>query len=63
MLGKSIAPYWTAVEPVQELTGHYRKYWGMAGGAVGVMYDLSEIEWEKMAPPEGYPDAQKAQRQ
>lgn len=55
LLGKSIAPYWTAVHPVQKFDGWHRKYWGMEGGAVGIMYDMSQIEWAPMPPPEDYP--------
>ena len=55
MLGKSFAPYWTAIQPVQKFDGWHRKYWGMAGGGIGVMYDLSQIKWAPLAPPEGYP--------
>lgn len=55
MLGKSFAPYWTAIQPVQKFDGWHRKFWGMAGGGIGVMYDLSQIEWAPLAPPERYP--------
>jgi hypothetical protein len=76
MIGKSVAPYWTAVEPALDFTGWYRRYWryrhgvgaeavfdvssvcGLtAGGGVGVMHDLSGLEWKRLAPPAGYPDA------
>ena len=55
MLGKSFAPYWTSIQTVQKFDGWHRKYWGMAGGGIGVMYDLSQIKWAPLAPPKGYP--------
>lgn len=55
LLGKSFAPYWTAIHPVEDMDGWHRKYWGMASMAAGIMYDLSEIEWTPLAPPPGYP--------
>lgn len=62
MLGKSIAPYWTAVEPVGEFDGWHRRYWGMAGGAIGVMFNLSGITWKQMAPPAEYPVVERFRR-
>ena len=85
MLGKSIAPYFTAVEPVQRFDGWHRRFWRhqggvgadavsdvtpvcdlsyggqtVAGGAVGVMYDLSGVTWKQLPPPAGYPVVKRA---
>lgn len=55
--GKSIAPYFTVVEPVKITDG-----WSKTGGwkmdstrPSSVMYDLSSLVWEKISPPSGYP--------
>lgn len=62
---KSIAPYFTAVEPPTIVDGHGfdaeghsigRNGWAqMAGGAHECMYDLTTLQFERLPPPPGYP--------
>jgi len=64
--GKSIAPYFTAVEEptfvdgwgVDSLTGRSvgRNGWAQrSGGAHGHMYDLTSLRFEQLRPPPDYP--------
>jgi hypothetical protein len=68
--GKSMAPYFTAVQPVEKIlswshsdslgpnskpTNHTKNYQKM-GTTTQEMYDLSSMVWERIAPPEGYPN-------
>jgi hypothetical protein len=67
VIGKSIAPYFTAVEPTQWTDGYGfdpvtgkpgHNGWGgvgKAGGAHDVMYDLTSLTWDRIPAP--YPGA------
>lgn len=49
--GKSVAPYFSVVEPVIWADGWHVKDWHGAGGAHDIMYDLSSIPFQRVAPP------------
>lgn len=49
--GKSLAPYWTTVKPPEQGFGMLFRGWRAAGGALDVMWDLSELAWTEVPPP------------
>lgn len=61
VIGKSVAPYFTAVEPTRWADGwgvdpstgkRGHNGWGeKAGGSHGVMWDLTSLKWQRVKPP------------
>lgn len=49
--GKSIAPFFTAVEPVVVEGGWTRRSWPFAGGAHDIMWDLTSIRFKPLRAP------------